>query len=82
MFSLSIYFLVLPVVFGCLLACSYSCRISDKSDSFCVCFTGKNYSAWAFRVQLFVKGKDICDHVNRSDSAPQNKEKEKEKMAA
>nr|GMC90875.1 Retrovirus-related Pol polyprotein from transposon TNT 1-94 [Ipomoea batatas] len=48
------------------------------SENFFVRFNGKNYSAWAFPFELFVKGKELWSHI--SDSAP-DKEKEKEKYA-
>jgi hypothetical protein len=31
----------------------------ERSEHFLVRFTGKNYSAWAFQFQIFVKGKEI-----------------------
>nr|GMC82763.1 Retrovirus-related Pol polyprotein from transposon TNT 1-94 [Ipomoea batatas] len=48
------------------------------SENFFVRFNGKNYSAWAFPFELFVKGKELWSHI--SDCAP-DKEKEKEKYA-
>nr|GLL25545.1 Retrovirus-related Pol polyprotein from transposon TNT 1-94 [Ipomoea trifida] len=50
----------------------------ERSEIFFVRFNGKNYSAWAFPFELFVKGKELWSHI--SDSAP-DKEKEKEKYA-
>ncbi|XP_031129028.1 uncharacterized protein LOC116030826 [Ipomoea triloba] len=50
----------------------------ERSENFFVRFNGKNYSAWAFPFELFVKGKELWSHI--SDSAP-DKEKEKEKYA-
>ena len=40
---------------------------SDKYENFLIRFNGKNYSAWAFHFQIFVKGKDLWNHI---DSAP------------
>nr|GME10774.1 retrovirus-related Pol polyprotein from transposon TNT 1-94 isoform X7 [Ipomoea batatas] len=52
----------------------------ERSENFIVRLNGKNYSAWAFQFELFVKGKELWSHINESDSAP-DKEKEKEKYA-
>nr|GMD63047.1 uncharacterized protein LOC109178973 isoform X2 [Ipomoea batatas] len=52
----------------------------ERSENFIVRLNGKNYSAWAFQFELFVKGKELWSHINGSDSAP-DKEKEKEKYA-
>nr|GMC49703.1 Retrovirus-related Pol polyprotein from transposon TNT 1-94 [Ipomoea batatas] len=52
----------------------------EISENFIVRLNGKNYSAWAFQFELFVKGKELWSHINGSDSAP-DKEKEKEKYA-
>lgn len=43
---------------------------SDKLDSFLIRFNGKNYSAWEFQFQLFVKGKELWGHLDGSDPAP------------
>lgn len=46
----------------------------DKLDTFLVRLNGKNYSAWAFHFQIFIKGKDLWGYVNGSTLAP-DKEK-------
>lgn len=43
---------------------------SHKFESFSVRFTGKNYSAWEFKFQLFVTGKELWGHIDGSDPAP------------
>lgn len=43
---------------------------SDKLDSFLIRLNGKNYSAWEFQFQLFVKGKELWGHLDGSDPAP------------
>jgi hypothetical protein len=50
----------------------------ERSEHFLVRFTGKNYSAWAFQFQIFVKGKELWGHIAGTDPAPDS-EKEKEK---
>ena len=50
----------------------------ERSEHFLVLFNGKNYSAWAFQFQIFVKGKELWGHIDGTYSAPNN-EKEKEK---
>ncbi|KAG2669950.1 hypothetical protein I3760_14G060300 [Carya illinoinensis] len=45
---------------------------SDKLDSFPIHFTDKNYSAWEFQFQLFVKGKELWSHINGSDPTPKD----------
>ena len=52
----------------------------DKSDSFLIRFNGKNYSAWAFHFEIFVKGKDLWGHIDGSKPAP-DKEKDKDQHA-
>ncbi|XP_071718412.1 uncharacterized protein [Rutidosis leptorrhynchoides] len=42
----------------------------DKSDALLVRFNGKNYSAWAFHFQIFVKGKDLWGHIDGSCPVP------------
>ena len=49
----------------------------ERSKHFLVRFNGKNYSAWAFQFQFFVKGKELWGHIDGTDPAP-NSEKEKE----
>jgi hypothetical protein len=46
----------------------------DKVDLFHIRFTGKNYSAWKFQFKLFVKGKELCGHIDRSTPAHQEVE--------
>ena len=50
----------------------------ERFEHFLVRFNGKNYSAWAFPFQIFVKGKELWGHIDGTDPAP-NSEKEKEK---
>ena len=50
---------------------SWSIMSSDKLESFPIQFTGKNYSAWEFQFKLFVKGKELCGHIDGSVPAPQ-----------
>lgn len=48
----------------------------DKYDAFLVRFNGKNYSAWAFHFQIFVKWKDLWGYVDGINLAPdKNKDK-------
>jgi hypothetical protein len=42
---------------------------SDKLDLFHIRLNGKNYSAWEFQFQLFVKGKELWGHINGSNPA-------------
>lgn len=42
---------------------------SHQFESFHVCFTGKNYSAWEFQFQQFVTGKELWGHIDGSDPA-------------
>ena len=39
----------------------------EKSDNVCVRFTGKNYVAWAFQLEIFLKGKELWGHIDDSD---------------
>ncbi|KAG6735328.1 hypothetical protein POTOM_062110 [Populus tomentosa] len=50
----------------------------ERSEHFLVRFTGKNYSAWAFQFQIFVKGKELWGHIAGTIPAPDS-EQEKEK---
>jgi len=50
----------------------------ERSKHFLVRFTRKNYSAWAFQFQIFVKGKELWGHIAGTNPAPDS-EKEKEK---
>ena len=43
---------------------------TEKYDVLFVCLNGKNYSTWAFQFQIFVKGKELWGHVDRTDSTP------------
>lgn len=45
---------------------------SDRLDSFHIRFNGKNYSAWEFQFQLFVKGKELWGHIDGSNPAPKD----------
>ena len=50
----------------------------ERSEHFLVQFNEKNYSAWAFQFQIFVKGKELWGHIDRTYPTPNN-EKKKEK---
>jgi hypothetical protein len=39
----------------------------EKSNNVCVRFTGKNYVAWAFQLEIFLKGKDLWGHIDDSN---------------
>ena len=43
---------------------------SDKLELFPIRFTGKNYCAWELQFKLFVKGKELWDHIGGSNPAP------------
>ena len=51
----------------------------EQHEHFLVRFNDKNYSAWAFQFQIFVKGNKLWDHIDGMDLAPDH-EKEKEIM--
>ena len=53
---------------------------SDKYDVLFICLNGKNHSAWAFKFQIFVKGKNLWGHVDGTSSA-RNKENQPNKYA-
>ena len=53
---------------------------SDKFDAFLIRFNGKNYLAWEFHFKIFVKGKDLCGHVDGSEPPP-DKVKDKDLYA-
>ena len=44
---------------------------TEKNDVLFVRLNGKNYSAWEFQFEIFVKGKDLWGHVDRSNPAPE-----------
>ncbi|XP_057430091.1 uncharacterized protein LOC130723151 [Lotus japonicus] len=47
---------------------------SEKTfENFCVRFTGKNYGAWEFQFQMFVKGKGLWDDHVAQSTAPAEK---------
>jgi hypothetical protein len=50
----------------------------ERSEHFLVRFNGKNYFAYEFQFQIFVKRKELWGHIVGTDPAP-NSEKEKEK---
>ncbi|KAG8385238.1 hypothetical protein BUALT_Bualt03G0021300 [Buddleja alternifolia] len=50
----------------------------ERSEQFCVRFNGKNYSAWEFQFQIFVKGKELWGHLDGTNPTL-DREKEKEK---
>jgi hypothetical protein len=35
-----------------------------KSDNVCVRFTGKNYTAWAFQLEIFLRGEELWGHID------------------
>ena len=39
----------------------------EKSDNVCVKFTGKNYVAWAFQLEIFLKEKELWSHIDGND---------------
>ena len=39
----------------------------EKSNNICVRFTGKNYVAWTFQLEIFLKGKELWGHIDGSD---------------
>jgi len=53
---------------------------TDKFDVLFVRLNGKNYSTWAFQLEIFVKGKELWGHVDGTDPAP-NKTTHKEAHA-
>lgn len=53
---------------------------TEKFDVLFVRLNGKNYSTWAFQFEIFVTGKDLWGHVDRSDPAP-DKDKHKTEHA-
>lgn len=46
---------------------------SQSDLRFCARFTGKNYAAWAFQLEMFVKGKGLSGHLDGTDAAPTDK---------
>uniref|UniRef100_A0A2N9IA16 Retrovirus-related Pol polyprotein from transposon TNT 1-94 n=1 Tax=Fagus sylvatica TaxID=28930 RepID=A0A2N9IA16_FAGSY len=38
----------------------------EKADNVCVRFTGKNYTAWEFQLETFLKGKALWGHIDGS----------------
>ncbi|KOM36019.1 hypothetical protein LR48_Vigan02g216900 [Vigna angularis] len=50
---------------------------SGKYEVLLIRLNGKNYSAWAFQFEIFVKGKNLWGHVDGSKSAP-NKDTQKD----
>ena len=53
---------------------------SEKYDVLMVRLNGKNYSSWAFQLEIFVTGKDLWGHIDGSNPAP-NKAIHKEENA-
>ena len=49
----------------------------ERSDHFLVRFNGKNYSAWAFQFQIFVREKELWGHIDGTIVAPDRTDKEK-----
>ena len=54
----------------------------EKADNVCVRFTGKNYAAWAFQMEIFLKGKVLWCHVDDSEKEALDAEKDAEKSAS
>lgn len=53
---------------------------SEKYDVLMVHLNGKNYSSWAFQLEIFVTGKDLWGHIDGSNPTP-NKATHKEEHA-
>ena len=47
----------------------------EKANNVCVRFTGKNYGAWAFQVEIFLKRKVLWSHVDDSEKEALDAEK-------
>ena len=39
----------------------------EKGDNGYVKFTGKNYAAWSFQMEMFLKGKELWKHVDKGE---------------
>jgi len=39
----------------------------EKSDDVCVRFTGKNYTAWTFQLEIFLNEKELWGHIDDND---------------
>ena len=47
----------------------------DKSEISLIKFNGQNYTPWAFQLQIYLKGKELWDHVDASDTKPEDDQK-------
>ncbi|XP_071921654.1 uncharacterized protein [Coffea arabica] len=45
---------------------------SSPTETSAIKFTGKNYAAWEFQFRMFLKGKDLCGHIDGTSPAPKN----------
>ncbi|KZV16471.1 hypothetical protein F511_10083 [Dorcoceras hygrometricum] len=41
----------------------------EKLDHICIKFSGKNYAAWEFQLETFIKGKELWGHIDGSTTA-------------
>ena len=39
----------------------------DRFENQCVHFTGKNYTAWEFQFETYLRGKDLWNHITDSN---------------
>ena len=46
----------------------------EKADNVCVRFTGKNYVAWSFQIEIYLKGKELWSHVVDGEKGALNSE--------
>ena len=44
----------------------------EKGDNGCVKFTGKNYAVWSFQMEIFLKGKELWEHVDEGEKGDQS----------
>ena len=47
----------------------------DKSEVTLIKFTGKNYHAWSFQFQIYLKAKELWGFVSDADPQPTEDEK-------
>jgi hypothetical protein len=43
-----------------------------STETLSIKFTGKNYAAWEFQFRMFLKGKELWRHIDRTSPAPAN----------
>ena len=46
----------------------------EKANNVCVRFTGKNYAAWSFQMEIYLKGKELWSHVVDGEKGALNSE--------